>query len=120
MRDMNITAFTGRMGKDAEIKAAGTKSVTTFAVAVQNDEHTDWITCVAWEKTAEAIAKFTHKGDKVGIVGRLQTRSWEQDGRKRTATEVVVDKVVFLQDRRQPDEYKTMETEDEALEELPF
>ena len=124
MRDLNSIVLTGRVGNNIELKTTGTgKSVCNMTLAVKNDDQTNWIRCVAWEKTAEALSKFAHKGDRLTIKGRLQSREWEQNGQKRTTTEVWVEWIQFLSSKRDPeDDYKTMLTEDEALdnEDLPF
>lgn len=128
MRDLNSVIITGRVGQDIELKTTGTgKSVCNLSLAVQNDSQTNWIRCVAWEKTAEALSKFAHKGDRITIKGRIQTREWEQNGQKRNTSEVWVEWIQFLNQkeyakRDADDDYKSMITEDEALdnEELPF
>lgn len=128
MRDLNSVIITGRVGQNIELKTTGNgKYVVNFNLAVQNDDTTNWIRCVAWEKTAEALNKYAHKGDRLTIKGRLQTREWEQNGQKRSTSEVWVEWIQFLtgsktQASNPPDDYKTMVTEDQALddEELPF
>ncbi|MBR2389626.1 MAG: single-stranded DNA-binding protein, partial [Mogibacterium sp.] len=64
MRDLNSVIITGRVGQNIELKTTGNgKYVVNFNLAVQNDDTTNWIRCVAWEKTAEALNKYAHKGD---------------------------------------------------------
>lgn len=61
------------------------------------NKKTEFIDCVAWEKLAENIALYMSKGKKLGVVGRLQKRDYEdKDGRKRYVTEVVCESVEFL------------------------
>ena len=56
----------------------------------------DFINCVAWQKSAESIAQYFHKGDRIALEGTLQVRQWEdQDGQRRYATEVIVEQWEF-------------------------
>ena len=61
---------------------------------------TDFINCVAWEKTAEFLKNYFSKGDMMIVQGRLQGRSFEQDGRTRTVHEILVDNIQFGAQRR--------------------
>lgn len=97
---MNLVVMSGRLTKDPDNKyTANNNAVTTFNLAVdRRDEqkNTDFFPCVAWKKTAELIAKYCSKGDKITLRGRLQNRSWEDnDGDKHTVTEIIVDEVEF-------------------------
>ena len=98
---LNKVLLIGNLGKDAETRhtQSGT-AVTTFSVATtfrtkdqqsgEWREGTDWHDVVLWR--GENIAKYLTKGKKVGIEGRLKTRSWDdQNGQKRYRTEVVCD-----------------------------
>ena len=60
-------------------------------------EITDFIPCVAWNKTAEILSQWTAKGERISIIGQIQTRKFEQNGNKRTAIEVIVDEFEFLE-----------------------
>ena len=63
----------------------------------QGDRDADFISCVAWRKQAENIAKYCSKGSQVAVEGRIQTRNYDaQDGTKRYVTEVIADNVSFL------------------------
>ena len=96
---MNVCTFIGRLGRDPEMRYTTTgKAVVSFALAVNRDgkkDESDWINFTAWEKTAEIIAQYCHKGDLIGVTGALQQRSWEQDGQKRTVHEVRVNRIDF-------------------------
>ena len=102
---MNKAILIGNLTRDPENKVTpmGT-AVTTFTLAVtrrfpdaQGNRATDYIPVVAWRKTAELCGQYLAKGRKVGIVGQIQTRSYDaQDGSKRYVTEVVADEVEFL------------------------
>ena len=82
---LNTVIIEGRLTKDPELKTTPNGiSVSTFAVAVARDYKnangeydSDFFECVAWRNNAERISKYFHKGDGVGIVGRLQTRTYK-------------------------------------------
>ena len=96
---MNVCSFIGRRGKDPEMRyTTNGKAVVSFSLGVNRDgkkDETDWINFVAWEKTAEVIAQYCHKGDLIGVTGSLQQRSWEKDGQKHTVHEVRVNRIDF-------------------------
>lgn len=82
--------------------------VTSFAIAIDRrfkrqgeERQTDFINCVAWQKTAEFISKYFKKGDAIAITGEIQTRKYEDKdtGKPRTATEVVINNVSFCGNR---------------------
>lgn len=103
---MNTTQLVGRLTKDVELKysASGT-AVGTFTLAVnrsftnqQGEREADFINCVIWRKSAENLAKFTHKGSHIGVEGRIQTRNYEnQQGTRVYVTEVVVNNFHLLE-----------------------
>lgn len=108
---LNVVALQGRLAADPEQKTTqnGT-TVTSFSLAVQrnvkgsNGEYgTDWIDCVAWKGTAEFICKYFQKGQLMAVNGALQTRSYEKDGVKRKATQVVVQNANFCESRKAQD-----------------
>lgn len=101
---MNKVFLTGRLTKDPEITTTSNgKQVCRFGLAVKrrfandNGEHdADFINCVVWGKQAENCNKYLKKGDKCGIVGAIQTRTYESNGKKQYATDVVAEEVEFL------------------------
>lgn len=105
---MNKVILVGNLTKDPELKTTASGiSVCTFTIAVnrrvsreaqaQGARDADFFNIVAWRQTAELCAKYLAKGRKVGVVGSLQTRTYDaQDGTKRYITEVVADEVEFL------------------------
>lgn len=102
---MNSVQLVGNLARDPELRKTNSGiSVCTFTVACQrrfkNDNgqyDADFINCVAWRQTAEFVQKYFIKGNKIGLIGTLQTRSYDaQDGSKRYVTEVVVDNVEFV------------------------
>ena len=99
---MNKVQLIGRVTKDIEVAiTASEKRVAGFTLAVdrrKKDDGTDFISCVAWNKTAEILGKHVHKGNRVAICGRLQTRKYEdKNGNTKNITEVIVDEVEFLE-----------------------
>ncbi len=103
---MNKVILIGRLTKDIELKKTQSgHSVTSFTVAVNrtfqsqdpNQPTADFINCVAWNRTAELMNQYVGKGSQVAVDGRIQTRNYEnQEGRRVYVTEVVVDRVQFL------------------------
>lgn len=101
---MNKIFITGRLTKDVDLKfsASGT-AVANLTVAVnrrfkkESQPNADFINCVIWGKQAESTANYMSKGCLIGIVGRMETRSYDaKDGTKRYVTEVIADEVEFL------------------------
>ena len=99
---MNRAIIIGNLTKDTETRTTQSgKTVTSFTVAVSrkfsDKKEVDYIPVVTWEKLAETCAQWLSKGKKVGVSGRIQTRSYEAaDGSKRYVTEIVADEVEFL------------------------
>ncbi|MGY3779348.1 single-stranded DNA-binding protein [Isobaculum melis] len=105
---INRVVLVGRLTKDVDLRYTGSgTAVSSFTVAVnrqftnQNGEReADFINCVAWRKTAETLANFTRKGSLVGLEGRIQTRSYDnQQGQRVYVTEVVVDTFSMLESK---------------------
>ena len=102
---MNRVELVGRLTRDPELRTVSNGiSVASFTVAVnrpftpQNGERdADFINCRVWNKQAENLAKFCHKGDQIGVEGSIRTSSYDaQDGSKRYVTEVQADRIEFL------------------------
>lgn len=102
--NMNKVILGGRMTADPELKQTNSgKSVVSFSMAVNRryqkdgEQKADFISVVAWNQTAEFVAKYFGKGSSIGIVGSIQTRTWEDTkGQKRYATEVIADEAYFV------------------------
>lgn len=97
---LNKCIIQGRFTKDVELRYTKSNTpVATFTLAVDRrgkDEGTDFINCVAWNKSAEFVAKYFTKGSEAVVDGRLQMREWtDKDGNKRVSAEVVADNVYF-------------------------
>ncbi len=104
---INQVSLTGRLGADIDLRYSpqGT-AVGSFRLAVsrlftkEGQQDTDWINCVCFKKTAENASNFTRKGSLVGVTGRLQSRTYEKDGRTVYVTEVICDNVIFLDSKK--------------------
>jgi single-strand DNA-binding protein len=106
MGSVNKWIGIGNLGGDPELKRLDNgKVVCNFSVACnekwkdangQMQERTEWVRVTTWGATAENCGKYLKKGQQAYVEGRLQTRSWEKDGQKHFATDVVADRVVFL------------------------
>lgn len=102
---MNNCNFIGRLTMDPEAKStASGKALVNFSIAVdrgfkdsQGNRLVDFISCTAWDKTGTLITQYFHKGDLIGINGRLETRTYEDNGTKRTAYSIVVNNIDFIQ-----------------------
>ena len=102
---MNQVCLIGRLTKDVqERRTQNGTPVVSFTLAVdrrKKEDGADFINCIAWNKSAETIAKYVHKGDLFGVTGYIQTRSYEKDGRTNYATEVVTTGFQFLERKRE-------------------
>ena len=105
---MNNIQLLGRITKDLERKVTQSgKSVCSFDIAVTrkfDKEITDFIPCVAWNKTCETMCKFVKKGQLIAIDGSLYTRKYEdKNGNNRTAYEVNVNNFYFAESKKSAD-----------------
>ena len=102
---MNQVCLIGRLTKDVqERRTQNGTPVVSFTLAVdrrKKEDGADFIPCIAWDKSAETIAKYVHKGDLFAVTGYIQTRSYEKDGRRNYATEVVTTGFQFLERKRE-------------------
>lgn len=105
---MNKVILVGRLTKDPELRATTSGvSVASFTVACdrrfvkQGEERkADFINCIAWRQSAEAISRYFKKGDRIALEGSIQVRDWQDnDGKKHYATEVIVDAWEFAQSK---------------------
>lgn len=106
----NKCILQGRLTSSPELKQtqSGT-AVTSFSLAVDRryskdeEKKCDFITIVAWRQTAEFICRYFGKGQAILVCGELQTRSWDDNGQKRTATEVVASEATFCESKKDSD-----------------
>ena len=106
MSGVNKVIIVGRLGADPETKQVGNGgTVARLSVATsenwvdkegQKQERTEWHRIVVWGKLAEICGRHLSKGRQVYVEGRLQTRSWEDNGQKKYSTEIVANTVQFL------------------------
>lgn len=105
---MNSVCLVGRMTRDAELKYTTSNiAVATFSLAVNRtfkdangEREADFINCVIWRQQAENLANWAKKGALIGITGRIQTRSYEnQQGQRVYVTEVVAENFQMLESR---------------------
>lgn len=97
-KSVNQVILLGRLTRDVEVRStANGKNVASFTLAVdRNTDGADFFDVTAWEKLAEVFEKWTRKGSKVLVTGRLQQRTWEQDGQKRSKVDVVATDVTLM------------------------
>lgn len=101
---MNSIALTGNLTKDIVLRhTTNGVAVATFSIGVRRDYksesgdyESDFPSCIAYRSTAEYLSKYAKKGDKLEIIGRLQTRTYEKDGKKNYVVEVLVEKAGIL------------------------
>lgn len=103
---INKAILMGRLTRDPELRHTNSGTpVCSFSIAIDNgygeNRQTDFINCVAWNKTAEFVSNYFNKGKMIIVIGRIATRTWEgQDGKKNYATEVVASEVSFGESKR--------------------
>jgi single-strand DNA-binding protein len=108
-RSLNQVTLMGNLTRDPELRQTPTgQNVTSFSLALNRSykdaggawqEATDYIDCVAWGPLAERVSQYLSKGRRCLVQGRMQSRSWEQDGQKRSKVEVLASDVTFLDSR---------------------
>lgn len=106
----NVVYLIGRLTEDPTLKTIGEeKDMLTINLAVQRSYknengiyETDFIRCILWNGIAKNTSEYCHKGDLVGVKGRLQTRKYENENQEeKYITEVIVDKVSFLASKKE-------------------
>lgn len=124
---MNYIALTGRLTKDIEIRAtAEGMSIGRTSIAVDDGygekKRTNFISLVAFGKTAESMDMYSFKGQRVAVEGKLQTGSYEKNGQKVYTTDVIINKIEYLDWKDGKPESKPVEQQTfTALDEdVPF
>lgn len=105
-KGFNKVILMGNLTRDPETRSTPSgQSVTNFSLAVNRtwkgqdgtmQEAVSYIDCVAWGRTGEVIAQYMQKGRPILVSGRLDQRSWEQDGNKRSKVEVIIEDFNFV------------------------
>ena len=135
---INSVALTGRLTKNPELRYTQSgKPVANFTLAVERnfkdpngEKVTDFIDCVIWNKQAETLANYTKKGSLIGVVGEINTRSYQNNNGERVfVTEVRVNNFTFLETKKneqstQPDPFANNQSDNPANNitnnDLPF
>ncbi len=123
-RGLNKVMVIGHLGRDPEMRFTPSgRPVTSFSMATSRSwktsdgerrSETEWFNIVAWGSLAEICNQYLKKGKQVYIEGRLQNRRWEDDeGNKRSTTEIVAREMIMLGDRRDQ-----KEEAEESVEEI--
>lgn len=135
---MNKVILMGRLTKDPEMRYTSTNNtaVCSFTLAVNRrfsrqgeEKQADFIQIVAWDKNAEFCGQYFKKGQQVGIIGRLQVRTWDDnEGKKHYVTETVAEECYFADSKREGTQQSSgsqqpggfFPTDDEDPDGLPF
>lgn len=107
---MNKVILMGRLTKDPEVRYTQTNNtlVASFSLAINRrfvrqgeERQADFVNIVAWSKLGEFCSKYFKKGQQVAVIGRIQTRSWDDnEGKKRYVTEVVAEEAYFADSKK--------------------
>lgn len=128
---MNKAILMGRLTKNPEIKyTTNNTAICNFTIAVnrrfkqENQPEVDFINIVTWSKTAEFCSKYFVKGQQVVVVGRIQTRTWDDaEGKKHYATDVVAEEAYFADSKKDNSTTNNISNSGSSLpedDELPF
>ena len=106
---LNQVVLVGRLTDDLEVQEHKGKKVTTLILAVQRSVknsdgvyEADFIRCTLWNAIASRTTEYCHKGDIIGIKGRIQTSTYEdKEGKTQYSTEVIAEKVTFLSSKKE-------------------
>lgn len=107
---MNKVVLMGRLTRDPDVRYTSNNTlVASFSLAVNRrfarqgeERQADFINIVAWDKTGEFCSKYFKKGQQVGIIGRIQTRNYDdKDGKKVYVTEVIAEEAYFADTKRE-------------------
>jgi single-strand DNA-binding protein len=126
---MNSVTLLGRTTKEIELKGNDTK-YCSFNLAVNRktkEKETDFISCKAFGKTAEALSQYVQKGQQIAVEGRIQAGSYEKEGTKVYTTDVIVSGFYFTDGKKDKQEGQetiqevtTEQLQKEGVDELPF
>ena len=140
-KSVNKVILVGNVGQDPEVKytasgvpVAKVSLATSERFKDRNDQwqdRTEWHSVVAWQRLAEIVGEYVHKGSKIYVEGKLQTSSWQdrQNGEKRYRTEIVAREIVLLGSRdngdggkeeRPSSDSRPESSSAEPVDEIPF
>jgi single-strand DNA-binding protein len=115
---VNVVTLIGNLATEVELREVGPdKKVASFLLAVDRasrDGGADFVNVSVWDRQAELCAEYLGKGRRIAVDGRLKSRSWEEEGKRRSALEVVARRVEFLGSEPQRDD------EDAGGDVIPF
>ena len=125
---INSVVLVGRLTRDVEVrKTASGLSVASFTIACDRRlsqeqknngaQSADFISCVAWRGSADFLSSYAHKGDTVGVEGRIQTRSYDRDGQMVYVTEVLANSVNLLHSKQTVQSQEQSSYEPQATQE---
>lgn len=127
---MNIFIGIGRLTNKPELRYTTSNiAIARFTLAIkknvpnkEGDYGTDFINCVAYNKTAELISKYLDKGRQTAIRGHIETSSYEKDGKKVYTTDIVVEETRFLDTKKKEESKEVSDTEtiQKAMSDDPF
>lgn len=128
---MNKVILMGRLVRDPDTtytNAADPLAISKFTLAVnkrfkrQGEADADFINCVSFGKAGEFVEKYFKKGQMVAVVGRLQVRSYDKDGEKRWATDVVVEEQYFAESKASFESHRGVDATAtaEMVDQIPF
>lgn len=129
---INQVVLVGRLTKDPELKKTQSNiSYVRFTLAVNRtfvnesgERDTDFISCIAWRNQAENLARFQSKGNQIGLVGKIQTGSYEGEHGLVYTTDIVADSIQFLEPRQKQEDNEYMEDPEQPTttndDNLPF
>ena len=127
-KSVNQVILLGRLTRDVELRTTTSgKNVASFSLAVDkggNQEGADFFDITAWDKLAELLDKYTSKGSKVLVQGRLTQDTWEQDGQRRSKVSVTANDVTFLDSKSEGTQKDTVleDIDDKPIDlsQIPF
>ena len=126
---MNKVILMGRLTRDVEVRYTQTNNtlVASFSLAVnrrykhEGQPDADFINIIAWDKTGEFCSKYFKKGQQVAVIGRLQTRKYEdKDGKTVFVTEVIAEECYFADTKHEEQNPFTEQPQQQNMDEPPF
>ena len=118
----NLVILLGRMARDPELRyTSGGKAYTNFTLAAQKTkDEAEFIDCVAWEKTAETIAEYFRKGNRILINGKIVTSTYESNGEKRKSVKVQAFSFEFIDSKNSENNQNSNKNNYDSDEAFPF